>query len=129
MAKYRKKPVVIEAEEFFPTMLPWPDGVEQYAAEHTQSVDGVSNTWYAWGIKTLEGLGEVTPGDWIITGVKGEKYPCKPDIFDATYESVDVSNLSAGDKFVRHIQEHLQPGQHVICKICGKSVDEIAREA
>ncbi len=38
-------------------------------------------------IKTLEGEMTVSPGDWVITGVKGEKYPCKPDIFEATYEA------------------------------------------
>jgi hypothetical protein len=41
-----------------------------------------------WRIGTLEGPHEVTPGDWIIRGVKGEFYPCKPDIFEATYEAV-----------------------------------------
>jgi hypothetical protein len=40
-------------------------------------------------IETLEGRHIVTPGDWIITGVKGEQYPCKPDIFEATYEPVE----------------------------------------
>ena len=39
-------------------------------------------------VGTLEGFHRVCPGDWIITGVKGEHYPCKPDIFDATYEEV-----------------------------------------
>jgi hypothetical protein len=39
-------------------------------------------------IETLEGPLNVSDGDWIITGVKGEQYPCKPDIFDATYELV-----------------------------------------
>lgn len=39
-------------------------------------------------IQTLEGRMEVSPGDWVITGVKGERYPCKPDIFEATYEAV-----------------------------------------
>lgn len=37
-------------------------------------------------IKTLEGTMHASPGDWIIRGVKGELYPCKPDIFEATYE-------------------------------------------
>jgi hypothetical protein len=40
-------------------------------------------------ISTLEGGYEVTPGDFIITGIKGEHYPCKPDIFEATYEKVE----------------------------------------
>lgn len=39
-------------------------------------------------IDTLEGVHDVTDGDWIITGVKGESYPCKPDIFEMTYEKV-----------------------------------------
>jgi hypothetical protein len=40
-------------------------------------------------IETLEGVMTASPGDWIITGVKGEQYPCKPDIFEATYEPVE----------------------------------------
>ena len=39
-------------------------------------------------IETLEGVRHASPGDWIITGVNGEKYPCKPDIFEKTYEPV-----------------------------------------
>jgi hypothetical protein len=42
---------------------------------------------HGW-IDTLEGSHIVCPGDWIITGVKGEHYPCKPDVFQATYEAV-----------------------------------------
>ncbi len=40
-------------------------------------------------IETLEGVMHASPGDWIITGVNGEKYPCKPDIFEKTYEPVE----------------------------------------
>lgn len=79
--KFRKKPVVVEAEQFSPAVSPWPKGVE---------IDERSPTGYSIG--TLENISsghEVTPGDWIITGVKGEKYPCKPDIFEATYERVE----------------------------------------
>ena len=43
--------------------------------------------WHGW-IDTLEGGHVVCPGDWIITGIKDEHYPCKPDIFEATYEEV-----------------------------------------
>lgn len=70
--KFRKKPVVIEAEQFFHDRKPWPAGVEADA--------------YHFFIRTLEGLHIVSDGDWIITGVKGERYPCKPDIFALTYE-------------------------------------------
>lgn len=84
--KYRKKPVIIEAEQFTPANLskPWPAGVEQ---------SDESSTGYR--IHTLEGGPrgqEVTPGDFIITGVQGEKYPCKPDIFAATYEPVTAAD-------------------------------------
>lgn len=44
---------------------------------------------HGW-IDTLEGGHIVCPGDWIITGVKGENYPCKPDIFEMTYEPVEI---------------------------------------
>jgi hypothetical protein len=49
---------------------------------HYESMAGVV-------IRTLEGIHHVRDGDWIIKGVKGEFYPCKPDIFDATYEAVE----------------------------------------
>ena len=78
MPKFRKKPVVIEAEQFFAYSEPWPEGVENFPlAIHTP-----------FCILTLEGRMQVSDGDWIITGVKGERYPCKLDIFEATYEEV-----------------------------------------
>jgi hypothetical protein len=70
--KYRKKPVVIEATQWF-KMGDHP-AVKQ--GKHTRRIF----------IETLEGDHLVTPGDWIITGVNGEHYPCKPDIFEMTYE-------------------------------------------
>ncbi len=54
-------------------------------------MDKKSSTGFS--IDTLEGKHEVTPGDWIITGVKGERYPCKPDIFEMTYEVADKPGL------------------------------------
>ena len=82
MAKFRKKPVVIDAYQFTPELnQPWPSGVME---------DKNSPTGYSIG--TLENVAqghEVTPGDWIITGVKGEKYPCKDAIFRETYERVE----------------------------------------
>ena len=76
--KFRKKPVVIEATQWFkhgdhPAVL----------KAHTVELDGITPQAY---IETLEGQHLVTAGDWIITGVKGEHYPCKPDIFEMTYE-------------------------------------------
>lgn len=60
MAKFRKKPVVIEA----------------YRTDKEMD------------IPTLEGIMHADVGDWIITGIKGEQYPCKPDVFEKTYEPV-----------------------------------------
>ena len=78
MAKFRKKPIVIEAEQFlFPDK--WVAGVY---------VNSESETGFSIG--TLEGIHAVTPGDWIIVGIAGEKYPCKPDIFEATYDPVEA---------------------------------------
>ncbi len=51
-------------------------------------------------IPTLEGVMKASPGDWIITGVKGEKYPCKPDIFKATYEPVEDMAVEDGEDAV-----------------------------
>lgn len=77
MARYRKRPIVIEAEQFFYECTPWPEGV---------LCDRLND--HVPVIKTLEGQHLVSEGDWIITGIQGERYPCKPDIFEATYEKV-----------------------------------------
>jgi hypothetical protein len=83
--KYRKKPVIIDAEQFDP------DNLEQQV--RFEKVLFWQMAGYYYYIKTLEGDMIVNKGDWIITGVKGEAYPCKPDIFDMTYELVN----QAGD--------------------------------
>ena len=82
MSKYRKKPVVIDAEQWFPGVEV--EGVDDSGA--SRLVNNLSGN-QAW-IETLEGGHVVSSGDWIITGIAGERYPCKPDIFDATYEAV-----------------------------------------
>ena len=81
MPKFRKVPVVISAEQFLPDQNQWPSGVE---------TDQRSPTGFSIG--TLESTAqghEVTPGDWIITGTAGEKYPCKPYIFAKIYEPAE----------------------------------------
>lgn len=97
--KYRKKPIVIEA-------LQW-TGYNYTEAElfvgepvtkgrYEQASPYRGNRWTdgaysisAKIISTLEGEMRCQPGDWIIKGIKGEFYPCKPDIFDATYEQAE----------------------------------------
>lgn len=81
MPKFRKKPVVIEAEQFRP-------GDIQQACRLGISSYAIPGGGVGSSIVTLEGTMDVSPGDWIITGIKGERYPCKPDIFAATYEPV-----------------------------------------
>lgn len=119
MVQYRKKPVVIDASQWFANG----DHPEDYSADRQgfqnnelrtfTGAEARSGNWeggivrhfrrpdrdgdepcahcrvrmheHGW-IDTLEGGHIVCPGDWIITGVKGEHYPCKPDIFEATYE-------------------------------------------
>lgn len=122
MAKYRKKPIVIEATRWFKNG----DHPLDYSKSHDGLLNGKLHTFtpeerkregwegdivryfrrpdvdghlsckhcgeimhtHGW-IDTLEGGHIVCPGDWIITGVQGENYPCKPDIFNATYEAAE----------------------------------------
>ncbi|MFH1559803.1 MAG: hypothetical protein ABID84_00075 [Chloroflexota bacterium] len=79
MPKYRKLPVVVEAVQW------WPGDQVEGVVEGTYQDGPFEGRKFAV-IVTLEGEHMVSPGDFIITGVKGERYPCKPDIFDATYE-------------------------------------------
>lgn len=80
--KFRKKPVVIEAVQYTGRnamdVLGWAK-----APEISEDFDGGID------IRTLEGTMRADVGDWIIRGIKGELYPCKPDIFAATYEAVE----------------------------------------
>ena len=85
--EFRKKPVVIQAiqffvEDFFRTNQ-LPEGVMYH-----HNTAQLRFPEHCFSIKTLEGSMKVSDGDWIIKGVKGEFYPCKPDIFEATYEPV-----------------------------------------
>ncbi len=80
MAQYRKRPIIIEAVQWFP-------GVAVEGVIEGPYISG-DEQLYAARCPTLEGVFGVTPGDYIITGVQGEKYPCKPDIFSATYDLV-----------------------------------------
>lgn len=84
MAKYRKKPVVIEAVQWLNKKIVCPPGPQWFVeAEERKQIQLAGDVLY---IKTLEGEMRADIGDWIIRGVKGEIYPCKPDIFEATYE-------------------------------------------
>ena len=84
--KAQKRPVVVEVVQWHkvgddPDVVKESDGRAACGYCH-----GVMSL-HGW-LKTLEGGHVVCPGDWIITGVKGEKYPCKADIFAATYDLI-----------------------------------------
>lgn len=109
MEKFRKRPVVIEAMQWFRNGDHPEDNCGTFDVgegpfqgegqivryfrrpdvdgESICSECGVSFHDHGW-IDTLEDGHRVCPGDWIITGIKGERYPCKPDIFEQTYDSV-----------------------------------------
>ena len=86
--KFRKKPVVIEATQWF-KVGDHPAVVMSESYDRRKISPGITYVTKVPIIKTLEGRMTVSPGDWIITGVQGEHYPCKPDIFEATYERVE----------------------------------------
>lgn len=82
--KFRKKPVVIEAVQWTGANTP------EISLFIGVKMDNLSSAPFTdvLIIKTLEGDMRASKGDWIIKGVQGEFYPCKPDIFDQTYEAV-----------------------------------------
>ena len=109
--RFKKKPVVIDAtrwdgspkgaspiigwmlDEHTAARLHWPNPGDQncpdiqgHAVRHYCPACDYTDERPAIAIDTLEGTITASPGDWIIRGVQGEFYPCKPDIFDATYE-------------------------------------------
>lgn len=87
--KFRKKPVVIEATQWFKIGDNPEVEVAYTDLTDKENCEGCGISFVHHGrVPTLEGDHIVCPGDWIITGIKGELYPCKPDIFDATYEPV-----------------------------------------
>lgn len=105
--KFRKKPVVIEAVQVRQVHLSSEDasvGVLVYDgspfscrcdwindAIHNGILRAMASSpadFVKWSVRTLEGVMVASPDDWIIKGVNGELYPCKPDIFEKTYEEV-----------------------------------------
>jgi len=85
LRQYRKKPVVIEAAIFSGTLENAEQIIQWSNNEVSMPEDGIMDRLV---IKTLEGEMTASVGDYIIRGVNGEFYPCKPDIFSKTYEEV-----------------------------------------
>jgi hypothetical protein len=83
--KEYRKIATIKAAQFFPDTKPWPEGVVESSDSPTgYGIHGLENTVI---------IHEVTPGDWIATGAKGEHYAIKDKIFKETYEPVESENL------------------------------------
>ncbi|MER6435422.1 hypothetical protein ABT275_03535 [Streptomyces sp. NPDC001185] len=93
MPRFRKKPVEIEALQFidldsYLAIVAW------WKAWKTETLDATEKFEFRGGptalllVHTLEGWMAASSGDWIIRGIQGELYPCKPNIFAATYEAV-----------------------------------------
>ena len=85
MTKFRKRPEIIEAIQW--TGRNW-KSLDRFIGFKTRHE--LFECGHIIVVKTLEGNRDALPGDWIIKGVKGELYPCKPDIFEATYEAVAI---------------------------------------
>jgi hypothetical protein len=95
MARFRKKPVVIDAVQYdgeWSTVMHWLDelagGTFIVPIGKKPPITRDPDTGYL-SIETKEGIMQALEGDWVIRGVKGELYPCKPDIFTLTYEAVE----------------------------------------
>jgi hypothetical protein len=80
--KYRKKPIVVEAIKFDATSENLVE-LSEFLSQRTLVFDPQKEQII---IETWEGDVTASKGDWIIKGIKGEFYPCKPDVFEATYE-------------------------------------------
>ena len=91
--KYRKKPVVVNAIQLLPSEIQNAgelDKIFKFLNMPSATVETPGGGLVdAVNIPTLEGVMTAYPGDWIIRGIEGELYPCKPDIFEATYEKVE----------------------------------------
>ena len=97
MQNFRKKPVVIQAQQYTQEMQDAfvASGKSKWSNPVSAKLDFIPDAKLEWNwhtqkleIMTLEGSHTVSVNDFIIRGVKGEYYPCKPDIFEATYELV-----------------------------------------
>ena len=88
MAKYRKKPVVINAKKFETNNVADDKNMNELVGWILNNAGYARHDGTCIFIETLEGDMRAEVGDYIIQGVKGEFYPCKPDIFEATYELI-----------------------------------------
>ena len=87
--KYKKKPVVIEAVQFFDTVESINE-LSEFIDDQNLRVSYENPEHPVVKIETLEGIMTASVGDYILKGIQGEFYPCKPEIFEKTYEQVQT---------------------------------------
>jgi hypothetical protein len=88
MARYRKRPVEVQAVQWTGNNM---GEIASMFTADLKAISPMGRSGETLSIRTLEGTMTAQRGDWIIRGVQGEPYPCKPDIFEATYEPVGES--------------------------------------
>lgn len=142
MSQYRKKPVVIEAVEWDGTekglevVLPFiQDGRPDFshlpkAPDDPHVHNGIGFTPFdgALYIPTLEGTMKANPGDWIIRGIKGEFYPCKPDIFAATYE-LAAERAGAGEPDWSGVNDRIDADDEIVATGARFHMERMSDEA
>ena len=118
MAKYRTKRCVIEAVQFHPDhhSKSLPEGV--VVIKHSPNADNYYYDGFEFGINTPEGVMEVNWYDWIITGLVGEKYACKPEPFALKYELDEGPTL---ESILRELVDAGEKARSVIDKMMGDS--------
>lgn len=122
--RFRKKPVVIEA---FRLGEAWPDWWAEKHGRNEVTTHNEDGRWrggpdYAL-IHTLEGVMRAERGDWIIRGVQGELYPCKPDIFAATYDKV-IDPLPREEPMMPWLVTFIEKGKEYTWNIKAQSVTD-----
>jgi hypothetical protein len=119
MAKYRKKPVVIEAIQYTGNNIVEIIKFMQERANGDKSRYLRYNTKKGeYFIPTLEGEHKLTEGDYVICGIKGEFYPCKPDIFEQTYEKADSENFTPRSKeCIQYISDTTEVDEKIVIKV------------
>lgn len=120
MNHYRKKQVVIEAVAFtrnnFDKIVSFTNGTA-----HSLKIERTQNGKCTCMIPTLEGEHIANEGDYIIRGVKGEFYPCKPEIFSMTYEPIDGKRMTNGDQVRAMSDEELA---ELFCEVYRAGCDD-----
>lgn len=117
--RYRKKPVVIEAIQYTG------NNIVEIIKFMQERANGDKSRYLRYNAKkreyfipTLEGEHKLTEGDYVICGIKGEFYPCKPDIFEQTYEKADSENLTPRSKeCIQFIAETAGVDEETVIKV------------